>query len=118
MDSEFKVDFRLLNKLHRRIKECGMITSEFLDTSKLPVFFLHKCYFEITSPTACWLAGGEGVTTPRERRGDLVILCDVGKVDLEVSKPEKDCLQKVLITCISENLETSKVLSTYHFVEA
>lgn len=56
--------------------------------------------------------------TPRERRGDLMILCDVGKVDLEVSKPEKDCLQKVLISCISKNLETSEALSTYHFVEA
>lgn len=47
-----------------------------------------------------------------------MILCDVGKVDLEVSKSEKDCLQKVLISCISKNLETSEVLNTYHFVKA
>lgn len=33
-----------------------------------------------------------------ERRGDLTILSSGEKVDLEVSKLEKGCLQRVLIT--------------------
>ena len=63
-------------------------------------FSFTQVLLEITPTIACWVAGEKGVMTLRERRGDLMIQSSGEKVDLEVSKLEKGCLQRVLITCV------------------